>query len=96
MILEAHVANQSLKGTESWDLKEAMIETIGGCNLWLVYGGRDISTISILQQNTAASIDKSGSLVSNWRKRFSTAVRKCVFTHVSALKLIAHLSSNQI
>jgi hypothetical protein len=77
-VLEAHVANQSLKGTESWYLKEATIKIIGGCKLWLECGGKDRSTIPILQQNRATSIDKSGSLVSNWRKRFSIAVRKFV------------------
>jgi hypothetical protein len=83
MILEAYVANQSLKGTESWDLKGVMTETLGGCNLRLACGGKGRSTIPILQQKTAASIDKLESLVSAGGKKISTAVKKCVFTHVS-------------
>jgi len=64
------VANQSLNGTESWGLKGAMTEKLGGCNLWLVCGGKGRSTIPILQQKTAASINKLESLVSAGGKDF--------------------------
>jgi len=70
MIVEAYVANQSLNGTESWALKGAMTETLGGCNLWLACSGKGRSTIAILQQKTAASIDKLESLVSAGGKDF--------------------------
>jgi len=69
------VANQSLKRTESWDLKGGMTETLGGCNLWLACGGKGRSTAknsSFYRQIRIISV--------RWRKRFSTAVKKmCIY-----------------
>jgi hypothetical protein len=47
-----------------------MTETLGGCNLWLACGGEGRSTIPILQQKTAASLDNLESLVSAGGKDF--------------------------
>lgn len=44
----------SLKGTESWDLKTAMTETFGGCNLKLMCDGKGRSTIPILVTHVSA------------------------------------------
>jgi hypothetical protein len=88
------VANQSLKATESWDLKGAMTETLGGCNLWHACGGKGKSTIPILHQKTAASIDELESLVSAEEKIFYCCEKMCIYTCFS-LEHSAHMSSNQ-
>jgi hypothetical protein len=48
-VLPALITNQTLKEIESWNLKVANSKMVRGCNLWLVCGGKESSTVPLSQ-----------------------------------------------